>query len=315
MAVRGGPAGGRRAPPVSPAAGPPDRPAAGRVGTRPPGQPGPVSPEPAGTGSAGPDQLGPGQPGLGMPPRTGCSPPSAGSPPGARSAPVSALGTVVPRRGGPGPRLLGQRGRDPRAPGQDPAARRAVRHCRPASTGAAPSALPPSALAPGCRTPVRPGDHPCPHQDEQELIMDLDLMVAEADPARHADLPGPDSAEAARLYRQITAPAAAAPPDAPARPWRWPPDWWPRPPRRPWWLPNLPGSPEPGRTAGPGRRRPGPGAGACGRWPRSSTRRRSPRSWRGREPAARARPVPLRPGNRRQRTQQQARPGLRGWLP
>ena len=38
--------------------------------------------------------------------------------------------------------------------------------------------------------------------------MDLDMLVAEADPARHADLPGPDSAEAARLYRQITAPAA-----------------------------------------------------------------------------------------------------------
>ena len=35
--------------------------------------------------------------------------------------------------------------------------------------------------------------------------MDLDLMVAEADPARHADLPGPDSPGAARLYRQITA--------------------------------------------------------------------------------------------------------------
>jgi hypothetical protein len=37
--------------------------------------------------------------------------------------------------------------------------------------------------------------------------MDLDLMVAEADPARHAGLPGPDSPEAARLYRQITATA------------------------------------------------------------------------------------------------------------
>jgi hypothetical protein len=37
--------------------------------------------------------------------------------------------------------------------------------------------------------------------------MDLDMLVAGADPARHADLPGPDSAEAARLYRQITAPA------------------------------------------------------------------------------------------------------------
>lgn len=35
--------------------------------------------------------------------------------------------------------------------------------------------------------------------------MDLDMLVAEADPARDADLPGPDSAEAARLYRQITA--------------------------------------------------------------------------------------------------------------
>jgi hypothetical protein len=35
--------------------------------------------------------------------------------------------------------------------------------------------------------------------------MDLDLLVAEADPARHADLPGPDSPGAARLYRQITA--------------------------------------------------------------------------------------------------------------
>ena len=35
--------------------------------------------------------------------------------------------------------------------------------------------------------------------------MDLDLMVAEADPARHADLPGPDSPGAARLYRKITA--------------------------------------------------------------------------------------------------------------
>jgi hypothetical protein len=37
--------------------------------------------------------------------------------------------------------------------------------------------------------------------------MDLDMLVAGADPARHADLPGPDSAEAARLYRRITAPA------------------------------------------------------------------------------------------------------------
>jgi hypothetical protein len=37
--------------------------------------------------------------------------------------------------------------------------------------------------------------------------MDLDMVVAGADPARHADLPGPDSAEARRLYRQITAPA------------------------------------------------------------------------------------------------------------
>jgi hypothetical protein len=36
--------------------------------------------------------------------------------------------------------------------------------------------------------------------------MDLDLLVAEADPARHADLPGPDSPGGARLYRQITAP-------------------------------------------------------------------------------------------------------------
>ena len=36
--------------------------------------------------------------------------------------------------------------------------------------------------------------------------MDLDLLVAEADPARHADLPGPDSPGAARRYRQITAP-------------------------------------------------------------------------------------------------------------
>jgi hypothetical protein len=35
--------------------------------------------------------------------------------------------------------------------------------------------------------------------------MDLDMLVAEADPARHTDLPGPDSAEAARLYHQITA--------------------------------------------------------------------------------------------------------------
>ena len=35
--------------------------------------------------------------------------------------------------------------------------------------------------------------------------MDLDMLVAGADPARHADLPGPDSAEAARLYCQITA--------------------------------------------------------------------------------------------------------------
>ena len=34
--------------------------------------------------------------------------------------------------------------------------------------------------------------------------MDLDMLVAGADPARHADLPGPDSAEAARLYRRIT---------------------------------------------------------------------------------------------------------------
>ncbi len=46
--------------------------------------------------------------------------------------------------------------------------------------------------------------------------MDLDLLMAEADPARHADLPGPDSPEAARLYHQITAPSAAAPPAAPA---------------------------------------------------------------------------------------------------
>jgi hypothetical protein len=37
--------------------------------------------------------------------------------------------------------------------------------------------------------------------------MDLDMLVAGADPARHADLPGPESTEAARLYRQITAPA------------------------------------------------------------------------------------------------------------
>jgi hypothetical protein len=37
--------------------------------------------------------------------------------------------------------------------------------------------------------------------------MDLDMLVAGADPARHADLPGPDSAEAAHLYRRITAPA------------------------------------------------------------------------------------------------------------
>ena len=37
--------------------------------------------------------------------------------------------------------------------------------------------------------------------------MDLDLLVAGADPARHAELPCPDSAEAARLYRRITAPA------------------------------------------------------------------------------------------------------------
>jgi hypothetical protein len=37
--------------------------------------------------------------------------------------------------------------------------------------------------------------------------MDLDMLVAGADPARHADLPGPDSTEASRLYRQITAPA------------------------------------------------------------------------------------------------------------
>jgi hypothetical protein len=46
--------------------------------------------------------------------------------------------------------------------------------------------------------------------------MDLDMLVAGADPARHADLPGPDSAEAARLYRQITAPA-------PRRRWTRPP--------------------------------------------------------------------------------------------
>jgi hypothetical protein len=46
--------------------------------------------------------------------------------------------------------------------------------------------------------------------------MDLDMLVAGADPARHADLPGPDSAEAARLYRQITAPA-------PQRRWMRPP--------------------------------------------------------------------------------------------
>jgi len=37
--------------------------------------------------------------------------------------------------------------------------------------------------------------------------MDLDLLLAEADPARHADLPGPDSSGAARLYGQITGPA------------------------------------------------------------------------------------------------------------
>ena len=37
--------------------------------------------------------------------------------------------------------------------------------------------------------------------------MDLDLLMAEADPARRANLPGPDSPEAARLYHQITAPA------------------------------------------------------------------------------------------------------------
>jgi hypothetical protein len=35
--------------------------------------------------------------------------------------------------------------------------------------------------------------------------MDLDLLMAEADPARRADLPGADSPGAARLYRQITA--------------------------------------------------------------------------------------------------------------
>ena len=34
--------------------------------------------------------------------------------------------------------------------------------------------------------------------------MDLDTLVAESDPARHAGLPGPDSPEGARLYRQIT---------------------------------------------------------------------------------------------------------------
>ena len=36
--------------------------------------------------------------------------------------------------------------------------------------------------------------------------MDPDLMVAEADPARHAYLAGPDSPGAARLYREITVP-------------------------------------------------------------------------------------------------------------
>ena len=85
--------------------------------------------------------------------------------------------------------------------------------------------------------------------------MDLDMLVAGADPARHADLPGPDSAEAARLYRQITAPA-------PRRRRM-------RPPgpavaaglvaaaaAAALLLVNFPGSPGPG-SAGPGRRRPG----------------------------------------------------------
>jgi hypothetical protein len=39
--------------------------------------------------------------------------------------------------------------------------------------------------------------------------MDLDTMLAEAAPARHVPLDGPDSPEAVRLYRQITAQPSA----------------------------------------------------------------------------------------------------------
>ena len=42
--------------------------------------------------------------------------------------------------------------------------------------------------------------------------MDLDTMLAEAAPARHVSLDGPDSPAAVSLYRRITAqPPAAAP--------------------------------------------------------------------------------------------------------
>ena len=50
--------------------------------------------------------------------------------------------------------------------------------------------------------------------------MDLDLLMAEADPARQADLPGPGSPEAARLYQLITTQTTAqttAPPRRPGR--------------------------------------------------------------------------------------------------
>ena len=124
--------------------------------TRPLSQPGPGQPADRasqGRASQGRASQG-GQLGRGMPVGPGARRARPALDPGARSAPVSALGRAVPRRRGPGPRLLGQRGGDPRAPGQDPAAQRVVRHRtvrhRARWHG---SVLAPSALATGMSDP------------------------------------------------------------------------------------------------------------------------------------------------------------------
>ncbi len=113
--------------------------------------------------------------------------------------------------------------------------------------------------------------------------MDLDMLITEADPARHADLPGPDSPGAARLYRQITA-------HAPRR----------RRARRPALVAAaglvaaavavaLVTLREPSGRHGPGRHRPGrhgPGQHGPGVGDRDSRRSGgSRRPWCGREPA------------------------------